>query len=342
MLFLYKPLAPDSCSKLNGPGPLLNPNNNPVIENANRTFIVYGNWTHPSLQEILHRHIDIFMPAWLKSPVLSTLKEYGINPGTMNPSPLYGGEIPSEIADSELANRIDEGVKSGAFPEENQFAIFLPMGTTVKLPIGNRSSCVPDEYGNYAGGYHYFTPKLQIPYRVHPFACEITDMNPDDLSPKNITYADNFNAKGGGHEDEEVLSDPWLQSFETAQGNEVADLCASDCDVSTILTSQGNFQVQGSYSNANGRCMPPPNTCMSGNMTVECPSDLPPPTKLPSHTLGTGAKAGIGVASVVGFPALSLGGAAAYARRYPDSRSGKLIRNKFLLLSKFLSHVLDL
>jgi hypothetical protein len=287
-----------------GGGPLENPNNNPVIETANRTAVYYGDWSPPPLTK-LQNMLTGFMPAWLRSPVQDVLLQYGVKPGTFNPSPIAGGNVPSNITDSAIQRDIESKVAAGTLPQCNQFALFFPPGTTILGAVESCPNGYADTVNTSTSGYHSNTQNAKIPYAVMPFPCFLTQNNPHDL-----TEADLFNAMGEygrilGHEDMEMRTGPLGNAWRAKWGNatsenEGADLCMADCDLSHVTMPYGDGKldvpVQGFWSNADGGCRPVAGSTFSGkpqksaaNRTGSAPSK--------AQVLGT-------VAAVAGITAI--------------------------------------
>jgi hypothetical protein len=326
----------DTCSAINGDGPLINDilNHNPAIKNANRTALFFGDWSPGPLQTLQDQLLNSFMPAWLNSPIQSVLQQYGVNAGTINPAPVEGGPVSSKIADSMIADTIEKRVANGTLPPNNQIAVFLPPGTSAVS--GDNVETCPGTLG-----YHSYTANALIPYTLVPFPCDLTNKNPNDLNNSDISEAMGFYGVNWGHEDMEMRTNPlpnlhnaWVTDPPGSAHQEGADLCEMGCDDSTLLTPQGNFTVQGFYSNDDKSCQPPPNSCMSGNMIVDCPSSttssvststsssgsagLPSPT--PPHTSNATKTS---PSTALGFAALAIAGAMAMVSSSDSTKDEK-------------------
>jgi len=327
----------DTCSEINGNGPLENPNNNPIIANADRTALFLGDWSAPALQTIQDVFWNNFMPQWVNSAAQKVLEQYGIYKGTINSAPvslpLVGGPDSSTILDSTISRIIDERVANGTLPTDNLFSVYLPPGISFieDMPGGqNVTSCQNLEDGKI-WGYHYHTPSTNTPYTVVAFSCSLTNKNPYDFTENDIKYAINDMTKSGVHEEMEaranrnanltdISNNAWVTPIPPGTVNgtsqEGADLCEGSCDISTLHTPHGDFEIQGFYSNAANACEPAPNSCISGDTVANCPAN------------SSSAKGGIaGGILGVGVLATLIISAARYTQKHPESLANRVVRN---------------
>jgi hypothetical protein len=183
--------ATDACVEPNGNGPLENSNNNPVIENANRTALFFGDWSQGSLKTIQDQLLNSFMPAWLESPVQCVLSQYGVKKGVMNPVPVEGGPVSSKVPDSMIAGTIEKNIANGTLPGNNQIAVFLPTGTSVIEDMPGSDNSLIGCVNNGSFAYHYHTQNAKIPYTVVPFPCS---KNPNDFNDTDINNVMDYTA----------------------------------------------------------------------------------------------------------------------------------------------------
>ena len=120
------------------------------------------------------------------------------------------------------------------------------------------ASCAYTQYCAYHGAISGTTP---IIYANMPYGDPANCQNPGVPSPNNNPDADTA-ATAASHELTEAITDPELNAWYTAQGEEIGDLCAYQYGANTWLSGKANqmwngsyFELQQEYDNHTNTCL---------------------------------------------------------------------------------------
>ena len=176
---------------------------------------------------------------------------------TANASPLPSSCLVSTncISDRTVQGTISEAIAANGWRTglSQTYLVYLPPGESVCKNVG-----LTDCYQGVCptGGYHdHFDSSGDVVYAVLPYSKCLFGPYPSD-----IDTAVSF----GAHEFMEMVTDPDLNAWQDASGNEAADLCASDAGLQpgTYDYAQANQKMDGDYyevqtvwSNRDGGCV---------------------------------------------------------------------------------------
>jgi hypothetical protein len=246
-------------------GPLLN--NGGPVQTAPVIYVVYWGWgSDPNGEQV---YLNDFLSTVGGNPWLNTVVQYS---AAGNPTNLYGGSwsdpsaIPTQPTDAQI--------QSEALAAVHHFGL----GTSVNIQIVVATPTGHSTAGfGIAGGFCAYHGKIaaypNVTYTNLPYmtdagsACGANLVN-GPLDGVSIVE---------GHELAESITDPLLNAWKDASGNEIGDKCAWT-NLADITTTLGKFAVQPLWSNAANGCvlstagsLPPPTITSSG---VACPSTL--------------------------------------------------------------------
>jgi hypothetical protein len=236
-------------------GPLIN--NGGPVQTSPIVYVVYWGWTSDPSGE--QTYLTDFLSTVGGTPWLNTVTQYS-NAG--NPSNLYGGSwsdptpVPMQPTDAQI--------QSEALSAANHFGV----GTSVNVQIVVATPTGHSTAGfAVSGGFCAYHGKIaadpNVTYTNLPYmtdagsACEANTVS-GPLDGVSIVE---------GHELAESITDPLINAWIDATGNEIGDKCAGT-DLSVITTGLGNFAVQPLWSNAANGCV------LSTTMFLPAPADI--------------------------------------------------------------------
>jgi hypothetical protein len=220
-------------SLLNGGGP---------VQTAPVVYVVYWGWKSDPYGE--QAYLSDFLSTIGGTPWLNTVTQYS-NAG--NPPVLYAGSwsdptsIPSQPTDAEI--------QAEALSAVHHFGL----GTSVNIqivvatPTGHSTSGFGTTFCAYHGAIAAYP---NVTYTDLPY---ITDAG-SACGENSVRGPLDGVSIVEGHELAESITDPLLNAWKDAGGNEIADKCAWT-DLSTVTTSLGTFAVQPLWSNAANGCV---------------------------------------------------------------------------------------
>lgn len=225
-------------------GPLLN--HGGPVENAPRVFVVYWHWVNDPHGE--QAYLNNFLSSVGGTSWLSTVNQYGNAGWTGN---LLAGtwSDPSAIPNTPTDANLQTEARNAAihFGAGNSVNVEIVVAT----PTGHSTSGFGTQYCAYHGAV---SSDPNITYTDLPY---ITDAGAN--CGENSVNAGAAGTLDGvsiveGHELAETITDPLLNAWWDANGNEIGDKCAW-FNLHNITTSRGTFAVQPLWSNRNNGCV---------------------------------------------------------------------------------------
>jgi hypothetical protein len=223
-------------------GPLIN--NGGPVQTAPIVYVVYWGWTSDPSGE--QAYLNDFLSTVGGTAWLGTVTQYS---GAGNPTGLYAGSwsdpssVPTQPSDAQI--------QAEALSAVQHFG--LGTSVNIQVVVATPTGHSTPNFG-VAGGFCAYHGKLasypNVTYTDLPYmtdagtACGANSVS-GPLDGVSIV---------AGHELAESITDPLLNAWLDASGNEIADKCAWT-DLSTIATSLGNFAVQPLWSNAANGCV---------------------------------------------------------------------------------------
>ena len=239
------------------PGPANNPITGPLtnhggpVQTSPQVYVVFWDWTSDPEGEM--PYLDNFLSTIGNSPWLETVNQYdgsgsttgaGYDPvlaGTWSDAKAIPNHPSNKQVEEEAARAATHFHLNGSVDDQ----------VVVATPTGHSSPGFPSQFCAYhspitsVSGNMVYT---NLPYQTDAGgSCGENDEN----SGANGTL-DGISIVEG-HELAESITDPELNAWFDASGNEVADKCEW-YDVSDITTSKGTFAVQPLWSNALNEC----------------------------------------------------------------------------------------
>jgi serine protease len=167
------------------------------------------------------------------------------NQPVTNPTSIYGNwyydaNIPAHPTKQQIAAEVNRFEKAVAHDYGSDVALAASTQYVIALPNGHTDT---HSTKNQACGWHNYTTVAgdDVTYTVLPYqnirGCDTT---PNHLDAFSIT---------AGHEFAESVTDPFLASWFSAKGDEIADLCEDD-PYDYIQLRTGTFAVQPIWSQA--------------------------------------------------------------------------------------------
>ena len=220
-------------------GPLFN--NGGPVESAPVVYVDYWGWTSDPSGEAAY--LNRFLSSVGGTPWLNTVTQYGGG----NPSVLFGGSWSDPAAIP--AQPTDGQVQSEAASAARHFGLGTSVNVeiVVATPTGHATVGFGTQYCAYHGAV---ASNPNITYTDLPYLT--------DAGTSCGAYSVNGNLDGvsivEGHELAETITDPLLNAWYDASGNEIGDKCAWS-NLADITTTNGTFAMQPLWSNADNGCV---------------------------------------------------------------------------------------
>jgi serine protease len=223
------------------PGPLIN--NGGPVQDAPQVFVVFWgfNGNDPSGEEA---YMTSFLQTVGGTSWLATVNQYG---GGSNIT--FGGAVddsstpPASPADADVQN------------EAQAAAQFFNAGTSqnVQIVVATPTGQSTPGFGTQFCAYHgAVAADPNITYTNMPYVTDAGQACGENSVNANGT--DDGVSIVEGHELAEAITDPLLNAWFDAQGNEIGDKCAF-VNLSNINTGGGQFAVQPLWSNQANDCV---------------------------------------------------------------------------------------
>jgi hypothetical protein len=223
------------------PGPLIN--NGGPVEDAPVVFLVFWDWTQDPSGE--QPYLTNFLQTIGGTSWLNTVSQYGGSPnvtfgGVLNdPTP-----IPNSPADSDIQNEaLNAAQQLGVGNSDN-------VQMVIATPTGNSTPGFGTQFCAYHGDV---AADPNITYTNMPYVTDAGAGCGEDSVNGGAGTLDGVSIVEG-HELAETITDPLLNAWFDAQGNEIGDKCAF-VNLSNITTSGGTFAVQPLWSNQANDCV---------------------------------------------------------------------------------------
>lgn len=230
----------------------------PVIQNPAVQPVFWGaSWD--SNQADMQR-LQQFLSDLVASSLMNLLAQYGVGAATVNPSPLLSLDVAGTLADADIQTLVQNYYSSGALPEPdgNQaLMIFLDESIGVNDPANGLVLCEPS--GDTAFGYHnFFTTQAGNPsyYAVIPALADLcvteSCSGSSSCTQRLSDTQEQRRTEVTTHEFSEMVTDPQLNAWTDAQGNEIGDVCGGMNG--TITVNGRSWKVQTEWDNQAGVC----------------------------------------------------------------------------------------
>jgi hypothetical protein len=204
------------------------------VQTAPQVYVVFWDWTSDPIGE--QPYLQNFLSSVGGTPWLSTVDQYGAGSsggllkGTWSdPSP-----IPANPSDSEIQA---EAVKAA-----NHFGVSTSVNTQIVVAISTNGS---QDCGAYHGA---LGADPNVTYTNLPYGGFCVIGGDETLNGVSVVE---------GHELAETITDPLINAWIDANGQEIADKCGGFA-LSRITTSAGRFAVQSLWSNNDNGCVNSP------------------------------------------------------------------------------------
>jgi hypothetical protein len=214
------------------------------VENAPQVFTVFWGWTSDPSGE--GPYLTNLLSSLGGSPWLNTVTQYQGG----NPAALYGGSWsdPTPVP----AQPTDANLQSEAVAAANHFGLgnSVNIEIVVATPTGHSTSGFGTSYCAYHGAV---AARPNITYTDLPYmtdagaSCGANSVNGANGTLDGVSIVE-------GHELAETITDPLLNAWFDAGGNEIGDKCAWT-NLADITTSRGTFAMQPLWSNASNGCV---------------------------------------------------------------------------------------
>jgi len=247
-------------------GPLIN--NGGPVQTTPIIYVVYWGWTSDPSGE--QTYLTDFLSTVGGTAWLNTVTQYS---SAGNPTALYGGSWSDPTAIP--AQPTDAQIQSEALSAANHFGVGTSVNVqiVVATPTGHSTAgfAVPGGFCAYHGK---IVADPNVTYTNLPYMTDggsVCGANTVSGPLDGVSIVE-------GHELAESITDPLLNAWIDATGNEIGDKCAWT-DLSVITTSLGNFAVQPLWSNAANGCvlstgfLPAP-ASISADVVFACPLTL--------------------------------------------------------------------
>lgn len=246
-------------------GPLINGGG--PVQTSPIVYIVFWGWTSDPSGE--QTYLKDFLSTVGGTPWLNTVTQYS---SAGNPTALYGGSWSDSTTIP--ASPTDAQIQAEALSAATHFSVGTSVNVqiVVATPTGHSTAGFGTSFCAYHGA---ISADPNVTYTNLPYmtdagsACGANSVS-GPLDGVSIVE---------GHELAESITDPLLNAWKDAGGNELGDKCAWT-DLSDISTSLGNFAVQPLWSNAANGCvigttmsLPAPAT-ISADVITNCPITL--------------------------------------------------------------------
>jgi len=241
------------------PGPLINHHQGAGLSAQNEpvVYVVYWGWTSDPYGE--QAYLESFLSSvggtpWLNTVVQYSYAGYMIDAGGSASVPslfVYSysdpSPIPDQPTDAQIQSEVSAFVTAAGLTTDDGGGLSPNVEIVIATPTGHSTAGFGVGYCAYhsytlvaAGAYVSYTNLPYIPDAGG--ACGANAVN-GPLDGVSIIE---------GHELAESLTDPFLDSWYDASGNEIGDKCAWT-NLADITTAYGTFAVQPLWSNhANG------------------------------------------------------------------------------------------
>ena len=232
-----RPSSP--AAPLAGGGPLYN--HGGPVQNAPRVYLLFWDWTSDPYG--VASYLENFLSHVGCTPWLNTVSQYG-----GGPCPGYQGawsdssSIPLTPSDSQIQSEALKLVHYLGINESDTNAQII-----VALPHGHS----PAGFGSSYCAYHGVISGTSISYTVLPYlpdagsACGWGSVTGSPLDGVSIVE---------GHELAEAITDPQLNAWMDANGNEIGDICAWT-GLADINLNGSYFAMQPLWSNRTNSCV---------------------------------------------------------------------------------------
>jgi hypothetical protein len=216
-------------------------NNGGPVQNAPRVFVVFWHWTSDPSGE--QPYLTSFLSSIGGTSWLSTVNQYGggsagnLLAGTWSDS----ASIPNHPSDSAL--QAEAARAAGHFGAGTSVNVQIVVAT----PTGHSSRGFGTQYCAYHGAV---SSDPNITYTDLPY---MTDAGAS-CGENSVSRTLDGVSIVEGHELAEAITDPLLNAWFDASGQEIGDKCAW-INLQDINTSGGSFAVQPLWSNAASGCV---------------------------------------------------------------------------------------
>ncbi|MDP9112798.1 MAG: EXORDIUM family protein, partial [Acidobacteriota bacterium] len=238
----------------------INYNGGPVMNGAvNIYFIWYGDWTQDA-------NANGILTYWAQhiggSPYMGVNTTYGDTTGSVSGQVSYvtstadTGSLGTSLSDSSIGTLVSNALRSNSLPTDSNGVYFVLTAPGVKETSGFLTHyCGWHTYGNINGA------NIKYAFVGDAAGPSFGSCAVQSSSPNGDAAADAM-ASVMSHELEESISDPNLNAWYDASGNENADLCAWTFGAATYAAAGGgvanmklgtqDFLIQQNWLNANG------------------------------------------------------------------------------------------
>jgi hypothetical protein len=222
------------------PGPLIN--HGGPVQTAPQVFVVFWGWTSdPSGEQI---YLADFLTSIGRTTWLQTVTQYS---GAGNPSNLLAGtwSDPSAVP----TQPTDAQVQAEAVSAVGHFGIGTSVNVQVIVatPTGHSES----GFGTVFCAYH--GPIAARPNVTYTYLPYMTDVGAS-CGANSVGHPLDGVSIVEGHELAETITDPLINAWRDASGNEIGDKCAWT-NLANITTSNGTYAVQPLWSNQANGCV---------------------------------------------------------------------------------------
>jgi hypothetical protein len=226
------------------PGPLIN--HGGPVQGVPDFYVVYWGWGSDPYGEQVY--LNDFLSTVSGTPWLATVDQYG--GGNYYSYFLGNWSDPSAVPTTPT----DAQIQSEALSAISHFKLGTSdnIQVIVALPTGHAFATFPTKGGNVCAYHGKVTAHPNVTYTALPYMSDAGGTCGANLVKGPLDGVSILE----GHELAETITDPLLNAWFDAAGNEIADKCAW-VNISTIQTPLGTFAVQPLWSNAANGCVLP-------------------------------------------------------------------------------------
>ncbi len=237
----------------------------PVVRNPVVKLLFWGaKWQANDMTRLTQFFQDL-----VASSMMNLLAQYGVGQGSVNPTPLVDQTVAGTLADVDIQFLVQAYYRKGMLPEPdgNQVLMILLDETIgVNDPAQGLVLCEPS--GDTAFGYHNFFRTAAGNPAYYAIIPALTDLcvtescqGSSGCTLKLSDTQEQRRTEVATHEFAEMVTDPQLNAWIDASGNEIGDVCGG---INGTITVNGrSWKVQQEWDNAAGVCAlgvsaPPP------------------------------------------------------------------------------------
>jgi serine protease len=229
------------------------------VQTAPKVYVDFWHWTSDPSGE--QPYLEQFLSSVGSTSWLATVSQYGAGwtgqllAGTWSDSTNL---VPSHPTDAQI--QAEAVVAANHFGVGNSVNVQIVVAT----PTGHSTSGFGTSFCAYHGAV---AADPSITYTDLPYmtdaggSCGEDSVNGSNGTLDGVSIVE-------GHELAESITDPLVNAWYDASGNEIADKCVWT-DLANLATAAGNFPVQPLWSNAGNGCAQSPASPLSGVLTSD-------------------------------------------------------------------------